>query len=208
MSRTPTVSSNAFVPGLVPRATILQGGLEGVADPVQPAWLAQPLAERRPALADEAKRLFGEEKPRISVALPDGPGGDLLFTRLFADWGALGIAVERAKPDARADLAWIDRVAPSGSPAWYLRQFRCGRAAVCVEETGPLLESARTVPNPVQRGALLTDAARLMGEASLFIALAAPVRWSLVGDRAPGYQDNRFARHPLADIARRSTRGF
>jgi peptide/nickel transport system substrate-binding protein len=196
------------VPGLVPRATILQGGLEGVADPVQPAWLAQPLAERRPALDGEARRLFGEERPRLNVALPEGPGGDLLFTRLFADWGAIGIGVERAKPGTRGDLVWIDRIAPSGSPAWYLRQFRCGRAPVCVEETGALLDSARTVPNPVQRGALLADAARLMDEATLFIALAAPVRWSLVGDRAPGYQDNRFARHPLADIARRSPRGF
>jgi peptide/nickel transport system substrate-binding protein len=89
-----------------------------------------------------------------------------------------------------------------------LRQVRCGRAPVCVEETGALLDSARTVPNPVQRGALLADAARLMDEATLFIALAAPVRWSLVGDRAPGYQDNRFARHPLADVGRRSPRGF
>jgi peptide/nickel transport system substrate-binding protein len=196
------------VPGLGPRATLLQAGLEGVADPAQPAWLAQPLAERRPALQDEAKRLFGDERPRLSVALPDGPGGDIILKRLFADWGAIGIGVERAKPGARGDLAWIDRVAPSASPAWYLRQFRCGTAPICVEEAGPLLDSARSVPNPIQRGALLADAARLMDEATLFIALAAPVRWSLVGDRAPGYQDNRFARHPLADIARRGTRGF
>jgi peptide/nickel transport system substrate-binding protein len=196
------------VPGLGPRATLLQAGLEGVADPVQPAWLAQPLAERRAALQAEALRLFGDERPRLTVALPEGPGGDIIFTRLFADWGAIGIGLDRAKPGARGDLAWIDRVAPSASPAWYLRQFRCGTAPICVEEAGPLLDSARAVPNPVQRGALLADAARMMDEAALFIALAAPVRWSLVGDRAPGYQDNRFARHPLADLGRRTPRGF
>lgn len=196
------------VPGLGPRASLLQAGLEGVADPVQPPWLAQPLAERRPALEQEAKRLFGDERPRLTVALPEGPGGDLLFARLSADWGAIGIGVERARPGARGDLAWVDRVAPSASPAWYLRQFRCGTAPICVEEAGPLLDSARAVPNPVQRGALLADAARMMDEATLFIALAAPVRWSLVGDRAPGYQDNRFARHPLADLGRRTPRGY
>ena len=48
----------------------------------------------------------------------------------------------------------------------------------------------------------------MIDEATLFIALAAPVRWSLVGDRATGYQANRFARHPLADIMRRAPRGF
>ena len=197
------------VPGLGPRATILQAGLDGVADPVQPLWLAQPVAERRAALQAEAQRLFGEaERPRLRVALPDGPGGDLLFARLSADWRAIGIAVERAGPGAPADLAWIDEVAPSGSPGWYLRQFRCGMAALCIAEADSIMDAARTAPDPAQRGALFADAALMIDQASLFIALAAPVRWSLVGDRATGYQDNRFARHPLADIVRRPPRGF
>lgn len=197
------------VPGLGPRATVLQAGLEGLVDPVQPPWLAQPVAERRAALQAEAQRLFGgDERPRLSVALPDGPGGDLLFARLATDWRAIGIALERAAPGARADLRWIDAVAPSTSPAWFLRHFRCARTPVCVEDADTLLEAARTAPNAAQRGALLWQAAALIDEAALFIALAAPVRWSLVADRADGYQDNRFARHPLADLMRRAPRGF
>ena len=197
------------VPGLVPRATVLQAGLEGVADPVQPAWLAQPLVDRRAALEREAQRLFGEtDRPRLRVALPDGPGGDLLFARLAADWGAIGLTVERAAPGAAADLKWIDAVAPSTSPAWFLRQFRCAAVPICVEEADVLLDSARAAPDAAQRGALLGQAAALIDEANLFIALAAPVRWSLVGERATGYQDNRFNRHALADIMRRASRGF
>ena len=197
------------IPGLVPRATVLQAGLEGVADPVQPPWLAQPLAERRIALKREAQRLFGAtERPRLSVALPEGPGGDLLFARLAADWRAIGIVVERAAPRAPADLRWIDAVAPSTSPAWFLRHFRCTRAPICSEEADVLLDSARAAPDAAQRGALLGQAAALIDEATLFIALAAPVRWSLVGDRATGYQDNRFTRHSLADLMRRAPRGF
>ena len=197
------------VPGLGPRATVLQAGLEGLVDPAQPAWLAQPVAERREALQAEAQRLFGgDEQPRLSVTLPQGPGGDLLFARLAADWGAIGIAVDRARPGAPADLKWIDEVAPSTSPAWFLRPFRCAQSAICVEEADTLLEAARSAPNAAQRGALLGQAAALIDEATLFIALAAPVRWSLVADRADGYQENRFARHPLADLMRRAPRGF
>jgi peptide/nickel transport system substrate-binding protein len=197
------------VPGLGPRATVLQAGLDGISDPAQPPWLGQPIAERRALLQREAQRLFATgERPRLRVALPDGPGGDLLFARLSADWGAIGIGVERAGPGAPGDLAWIDEVAPSGSPGWYLRQFRCGIVPLCNAEADSMLEAARTAPDPAQRGALFTDAAWMIDQGSLFIALAAPVRWSLVGDRATGYQDNRFARHPLADIVRRPSRGF
>ena len=197
------------VPGLGPRATVLQAGLEGVADPLQPAWLAQPLADRRAALDREAQRLFGAtERPRLSVALPDGPGGDLLFARLTADWRAIGVIVARAAPGAVADLKWIDAVAPSTSPAWFLRQFRCDQTPLCSDDADTLLDSARAAPDAAQRGALLGQAAMLIDDATLFIAIAAPVRWSLVGDRATGYEDNRFSRHSLADILRRAPRGF
>ena len=197
------------VPGLVPRATVLQAGLEGVTDPVQPVWLAQPLAERRPALLREAQRLFGDtDRPTLSVALPDGPGGDLLFARLAADWRAIGVTLDRAAPGAAADLKWIDSVAPSTSPAWFLRQFRCATVPICVEEADIMLDSARAAPDAAQRGALLGQAAAIVDDATLFIALAAPIRWSLVGDRASGYQENRFNRHALADTMRRAPRGF
>ncbi|MDQ3074278.1 MAG: ABC transporter substrate-binding protein [Pseudomonadota bacterium] len=197
------------VPGLAPRSTLLQAGLDVLPDPVQPAWVAAPIAGRRARLQVEAERLFGDtERPRLSVALPEGPGGDLLFKRLFADWGAIGIGVERVGPDDDADLKWIDAVAPSSSPAWFLRQFRCALTAICSAEADALLDQARAAPDAAQRGLLLGQAAALMDEATLFIALAAPVRWSLVGSRAAGYQDNRSARHPLAAIMQRATRGF
>ncbi len=208
IDRTALINALA-IPGLGPRATVLQAGLAGVSDPRQPAWLAQPLAERREALEREAERLFGEtERPRFRVALPDGPGGDLVFERLAADWGAIGIGIERVGIGAAADLAWVDRVAPSTSPAWFLRQFRCSLVPICLPEADTLLDEARAAPDAALRGKLLAEAAALMDENTLFIALAAPVRWSLVGDRAAGFQDNRFARHPLADIVGSTSRGF
>ena len=198
------------VPGLGPRATLLQAGLEGLADPAQPAWLAQPITERRVALTAEAQRLFGgAARPRLVVALPAGPGSDLIFTRLFADWGAIGIGVERAAAGKRADLRLIDAVAPSNSPAWFLRRFRCGQVAVCIVDADIMLQSARDAPFAARRAALFGEVATLMDDVTLFIPLAAPVRWSLVGDRAVGFQENRFAHHPLAGIMQRATsRGY
>ena len=46
-----------------------------------------------------------------------------------------------------------------------------------------------------------------MDEAQLFVPLTAPVRWSLVGERAPGYMENRFAIHPLTGMSGQSDDG-
>lgn len=190
------------VSGLQPRATLLQAGLEGIGVPLQPAWLNQPAAERRAALISEAQRLFGDtERPTLRVALPKGPGGDYLLERLRYDWAPLGIVVERAVSPASADLVWVDEVAPSSSPAWVLRRFRCGVAAICLEEAEPMLAEARTTLDPVQRGQLFTEVGRMMDEAQLFIPIAAPIRWSLVSGRTPGFAENPFARHALVGLS-------
>ena len=206
----PALVAALGVPGLVPRATLLQSGLEGLPDPVQPAWLAQPIADRRAALQRLAGALLpSDERLKIVIALPEGPGAERIFARLFADWGALGITLDRAMPGRPADLGLIDMVAPSTSPAWFVRQFRCGVAAVCLPATTDLVQAARDAQIPVQRAALLAQAAEMIDSADLFIPLTAPIRWSLVGDRATGFIDNRFGRHSLVGISRQGgSRGY
>lgn len=189
------------VGGLQPRATLLQAGLEGIGVPQQPSWLGQPARERRPALIAEAQRLFGNTtRPAFRIALPKGPGGDYLLERLRYDWAPLGVIVEPANSPASADFVWIDEVSPSSSPAWMLRRFRCGRVAICVEEAEQMLADARTTRDPVQRGQLFVEAARLMDDAQLFIPVAAPIRWSLVSGRVPGFAENPFGRHTLVGL--------
>ena len=189
------------VPGLTPRASVLEPGLDGLPNAFQPPWLGTPLSERRVGLIGDASRLFGsDEKPAIRIDLPQGPGADILLARLAADWGALGFTVERAKSPAAADLRLIDEVAPSTSPAWFLRNFRCGAVPVCDPEVDELLKSAREAALPAQRYALLLEASRRIDDAQLFIALTAPVRWSLVSSRIPGFAGNRYARHTLTDL--------
>ena len=195
------------VPGLVGRATLLEAGLDGVPNPVTPQWQTVPIGERRADLIATADRLFGdEERPVLRIALPDGPGAQLLFIRLAFDWAQIGIKLERPAAGQAADLKLVDSVAPSTSPAWFLRQFRCGTAPICDEQADPLLDGARLAPVAAQRGALLAEASRLMDEAQLFIPIAAPVRWSLVADRIEGFAGNRFARHTLTSLEERLNR--
>jgi len=113
----------------------------------------------------------------------------------------MGIRVVRAPGPASADLVWFDEVAPSTSPAWFLRRFRCNVAAICLEEVEPLLAQARSTLDGAQRAALFLEAAQKMDEAQLFIPIAAPIRWSLVSGRAPGFEENPFARHSLVGLA-------
>jgi peptide/nickel transport system substrate-binding protein len=196
------------VSGLQPRATILQSGLEGIAAPAQPDWLGQPAIERRQSLVAESRRLFGNvDRAPVRVHLPVGPGGDYLLERLRYDWSPLGVGVERAPTPASADLVWIDEVAPSSSPAWFLRNFRCAVVPVCLEEADLLLEQARETPDFSKRAQLFLEAAQMMDESQLFIPIAAPIRWSLVSGRAPGFAENPFARHTFVGLAEIDTRG-
>ena len=189
------------VPGLSGRATILQGGLEGLPDAPAPGWATTPIADRRAALIADSDRLFGpDEKPLLRVQLPEGRGADLLLAQLQRDWGLLGLKVERAQAGQPADFRLADLVAPSVSPAWFLRQFRCTTVRICSKDADALLDAARAAPVAAQRAALLGEAARMMDDEVLFIPLTAPVRWSLVSTRVKGFAGNRFARHTLTEL--------
>jgi len=195
------------VAGLTPRATLLEPGLDGLPPAATPAWLGTAIADRRPALIAAADRLFGKTRPTIRVALPEGPGANLLLAELQRDWGALGLTVERVDMDADADFRLIDQVAPSTSPAWFVRRFHCGAAAVCDDQIDELLDGARTSQVPAQRYALIGQAAARIDDAQLFIPITAPVRWSLVDGRIDGFAGNRFARHTLTELEQKPGSG-
>jgi len=188
------------VPGLAPRATLLEPGLEGVPAPAQPAWFATALADRLAAVRATADKLLGKTKPIIEVALPQSSGADQLLAQLQHDWGAIGLTVERAPSSASADFVLIDEVAPSPSAAWFVRRFRCGAVPICDPDADQLMDAARQTPVPAQRSALLTQAAAKIDDKQLFIPIAAPVRWSLVSTRVQGFAGNRYARHTLTDL--------
>lgn len=191
------------VPNLTPRATLLEAGLDGIPAPVAPAWFGTRLADRLTGLQADANRLFPKAKPVIRVALGQGPGADLVFGELARDWAALGFTVQRTGNTTGADFTLIDEAAPSASPAWFVRRFRCGAVVVCDGQAGELMDAARQTQVPAQRYALLAQAAARIDDAQLFIPITAPVRWSLVSRRIEGFAGNRFARHTLTDLEQR-----
>jgi peptide/nickel transport system substrate-binding protein len=193
------------VPGLAARATLLEPGLTDTPAPVAPTWFSTPLADRLEALRADSERLLGKDRPVIRVALPDGPGGDLLLQELARDWGMIGLTVERAS-GGNADFTVLDEVAPSTSAAWFVRRFRCGTVAICDPQADELMDAARQTPIPAQRYALLNQAAARIDDAQLFIPITAPVRWSLASNRIQGFAGNRYASHTLTDLEQQASR--
>jgi peptide/nickel transport system substrate-binding protein len=202
-----TFVSALGVPGLTPRATLLENGLDGLPAPAPPVWTATPYADRVTGLQTESNRLFPKAKPTIRIALPEGPGADLMFQLLQRDWGRLGFGVERAQRAAAADFTLIDEVAPSSSAAWFVRRFRCGVVPVCNSDADQLMDGARQSPVLAQRYALLGQAAAMIDSAQLFLPIAAPVRWSLVSGRVQSFAGNRYARHTLTDLEAKPSNG-
>jgi peptide/nickel transport system substrate-binding protein len=188
------------VPGLAARASLLEPGLDGVTQVPAPEWFAVPLADRMNMLKAQADRLFGATKPTITIFLPSGPGADFLLLELKRDWGAIGVNVELARSSSEADLRLIDEVAPSSSPAWFVRRFRCGAVVICDPQADQLMDAARDMPVPAQRYALLVEAAGRIDSGELFIPITAPVRWSLVSARIQNFAGNRYALHTLTDL--------
>jgi peptide/nickel transport system substrate-binding protein len=189
------------VPGLAPRATVLEPGLDGLPAPMPPSWTAVAYSDRIAGLKAQANRLFSKgAKPTIRVALPDGPGANLLFQLLQRDWGQLGLTVERTSIGSASDFILIDEVAPSTGASWFVRHFRCDRVSVCDPQADQLMDGARQSPVPAQRYALLGQAAALIDGEELFLPITAPVRWSLVSASIQNFAGNRYARHTLTEL--------
>ena len=184
------------VPDLQPRTSIVPPGIDELPRPSIPNWAGTALAARRAAAAAIIAAAAGEEdRLRVRVAMPQGPGYRLLFAHLRRDWRTVGVDAERVAETADADLRLVDQVAPANLSTWYLRRFQCDSSPVCSGEADADLAAARTAPGRAERERRLAAADRLLMELTPFIPLTAPVRWSLVSPRLTGFQVNPFARH-------------
>jgi peptide/nickel transport system substrate-binding protein len=194
------ITAALAVPGLAPRLSLLPGGLEEVPEPALPDWAAAPLVVRRQEAARTLAAAEGEEPLKLRVAMPAGPGYRLIFARLQRDWRAVGVEAERVAPGMVADLAFVDLVAPASMAAWYLRNFTCDRVRICSPEADQALALARETGNVAERRAHLAQADALMRDTTLFVPIAAPVRWNLVSARMTGFRRNAFGRHTAGEL--------
>jgi peptide/nickel transport system substrate-binding protein len=189
------------IEGWLPRITVRpQRTGNGVIDPIYPAWVDFSRAERmrraRDIIADWRAR-NGGVVPRVRIALPDGPGSRILFAWINTDLAAVGIEARRVPLSANADLRLIDDLAPSSDEAWYVRRLGCDRGLSCDRDAQRLINAITEAEDPADRATAIQAAEEAVTRHAGFIPLAAPVRWSLVSNRAPGLRSNNRGRHSL-----------
>jgi oligopeptide transport system substrate-binding protein len=165
-------------------------------------WANLTIEQRR---AEARRRIagFGDTaRALVRVSLPPGPGAQLLFDQLAADWAAIGVRAVRVPEGKPADLEFIDTLARVGGRPWYLNQFACAvRRTLCSPEADALVQQAAHEADPVARGTMLAEAEERLSALNGFIPLGAPVRWSLVRSDIDGFAENRWGVHPLLPLA-------
>ena len=182
----------AIAPGWDATDRLLPDTLDSAAPPQIPDWSLLTIDQRRD-LARARVATWTGGPIALTIALPAGPGGTLLFGQIAADLRRIGIEASRAAPDAAADLRLIDRVAPYDSARWYL----ANACAPCSDEATALLEAGRDAPTLRLRSQRIAEADAALNRDTAFIPLARPLRWSLVATRLAAWQANARAWHPL-----------
>ena len=167
-------------------------------------WTGLDLAARQRVAAERVARWSRAGNPprSVRIALPETPGGTIVFDRLRTDLGAIGLKTVRVKEAQDADLRLFDAVARYGRVAWFLNQLSCAAGRpVCSAEGDARMAEALTAPDAQTRGALLAEAEAEITAANGFIPFARPLRWSLVRGDITGFANNPWGLHPLLPLA-------
>ncbi|MDC0887328.1 ABC transporter substrate-binding protein [Altererythrobacter sp.] len=189
--------------GWIATTRIVPPGLPGEPQIRSERWAEMDFAQRQ---SEAARRISSYSasrgSARMSIALPAGPGSDLLFQELATDWRAIGVTLERVNSASQADLVLFDRLARYPSARWYLNQFNCDLwQPVCSPDADVLVDQSLDAATIEEVATLLTEAENALTSAEAFIPLGAPIRWSLVRGGLEGFSENAWARHPLYSIA-------
>lgn len=167
-------------------------------------WGGASIEERRNVAA---RRIAQWQPPEgesreVRVALPEGPGSDLLFEELRQNWAAIGVTAVRVAADEGADLELRDRLARYSSPRWYLNQFNCElEIGLCSPEADELVTQSLTIGDPLAKQQAFLEAHAALISEEVFIPFGAPVRWSLVRGAIGAYVPNQWGLHPLFPLS-------
>lgn len=193
--------------GWIPTTRIVAPGLPDDIGTIDERWTDLSLEDRRTLAAQRvaAWRDGGEGRDTsIAIALPPGPGSDLLFAQLAEDFAAIGVDLDRVDDVRAADLTLVDRVARYGGARWFLNQFNCSLGGgLCAPEADERVAEATSALGPMARAALFAEAEAELAASNVYIPIGAPIRWSLVRGGVEAFQDNRWSIHPLLPLALR-----
>lgn len=184
----------AIAPDWEPVSQLLPDQLDSSAPPAVPAWSAAAApGEPTPRDRIAAWRRTHPGDLRVRIALPSGPGANLLYGYVGSALLSLGITPERVGIDAPADLRLIDAVAPYDSGRWYVATA----CQPCSEAAQTAIDAARDADSPRLRAQQIAAADTALAKDVAFIPLARPLRWSLVSIRLRAWTGNSRAWHPL-----------
>lgn len=183
---------------------VINPGLEGDNGSIAERWTARSIEERKVLASSRVAKWksAGHAPSALRLALPAGPGADILFARVQGDLKAIGLEVRRVPLSADADLRLVDSVARYARPTWFFNQLTCANArALCSASADRFLADALAESDPVKRADLFAQAEAQLTLANTYIPIAAPIRWSLVSGATVGFAPNRWAVHPLMPLA-------
>jgi len=189
--------------GWSPRISLVPQGLPGTQQPPD-RWSTLTMAERTAGARQRVDAwVAGKGKiPPISIALPKGAGGTILFRQISKDLAAIGLEVRRVGPKESADLWLIDEVADLDRPEWYLNRLSCPVIrATCNPDADALVTTAIAESDQARRKFMLTEAEALLQAKSGYISFGPPIRFSLVRGGIDGFAINRWGVHPLSQLA-------
>ncbi|MFM7405078.1 MAG: ABC transporter substrate-binding protein [Erythrobacter sp.] len=170
-------------------------------------WNGAAIEDRRRIAAARVQAWAGQGREAVvRLALPRGPGSDLLFGQLAQAWGAIGVKTRRAAPNEAADLELRDTLARYLAPRWYLNQFNCSLSVgLCAPRADELVREMLTEPDVARRDQLLVEAHSELVKREVYIPLGAPVRWSLVRGSVRNYLSNPWGLHSLFALSQPTT---
>ncbi|MCW3836152.1 ABC transporter substrate-binding protein [Sphingomonas canadensis] len=174
---------------------LLPARLDSAAAPAAPTWLPLPLGARREqARTRVAAWQRAHAEPVIArIAVPAGPGGTIVWRELARGMIAIGVRPVRTGPDDPADLVLIDAVAPYDSARWFL----VTACRACPAPLADRITAARDAPTLEERARRIAEADLAILADSAYIPIAQPLRWSIVTEKANGWQGNTRGWHPL-----------
>lgn len=194
--------------GWTPSTRLVSPGLEGDLQTNGERWTDLAHDQRRATAAERVREWLqgagegGARVAKVTIWLPAGPGSDILFERIASDFRTIGVASERSRSFAAADLRLVDDVARFPRARWFLNRLSCvTRRGLCDPEVDAIVAEAARVVDASQRSAVLGEAEARLTQANLFIPFGTPIRWSLVRGNVAGFAPNAYAWHPLMPLA-------
>lgn len=184
---------------------IVAEGLPGDDSTVGERWQNISIDQRRATAAARVRQWeqVSGNQITLGIALPEGPGSDIMFDALARDFAAIGVTAVRAANRTEADLALRDTVARFAGARWFLNQFNCKISApVCSQDADYLVQLSLDATSSAEEASYLSEAEQALTATNLYIPLGSPIRWSQVRAGVEGFSENGWSFHPLFPLSR------